>query len=349
MNPSITQKERIISLDIIRGIALLGILFINVGAFKIVIEGGPMPNYSGINGVIDILIDIFIEKKFFSIFSFLFGIGFYIFASRAESRGDKPRLRFFRRLMALLLLGIMHIFIFWGSILAIYAIIGLFLIPFYHAKISIIGKWLGVIISLHIISNLIMLYVSDIGILTNIIAFLANDVIAIFIMFLSGFLAAKAEWIRHISKWSKQIKWIQAGTLPLFIGFSIWIWFSSQAKSQSLDTIISLGVLPTTLFYLSTLFLILENKLIAKFLQPIARVGQMAFTNYVAQSIIGLVIISVLGLEAVSPNDIIIISVLIYALQIIFSVIWFKYFKMGPLEKVWRFMTYGRMSNLKSS
>lgn len=39
MKPSISQKERIISLDIIRGIALFGILLINVGAYKIIIEG----------------------------------------------------------------------------------------------------------------------------------------------------------------------------------------------------------------------------------------------------------------------------------------------------------------------
>ncbi len=100
MNPSVTQKERILSLDIIRGLALFGILFINVGAYQVIIEGGPMPDYSGINGVIDSLIDIFIEKKFFSIFSFLFGVGFYIFASRAEARGDKPKRRFARLLVS---------------------------------------------------------------------------------------------------------------------------------------------------------------------------------------------------------------------------------------------------------
>ena len=85
-----------------------------------------MPDMSGINGVIDSLINIFIEKKFFSIFSFLFGVGFYIFATRAEARGDRPRMRFARRLLALLVIGIIHIFIFWGSILAIYAVIGFY-------------------------------------------------------------------------------------------------------------------------------------------------------------------------------------------------------------------------------
>ncbi|MGG2106662.1 DUF418 domain-containing protein [Lysinibacillus pakistanensis] len=49
-----------------------------------------------------------------------------------------------------------------------------------------------------------------------------------------------------------------------------------------------------------------------------------------------------MGLEFVSPKNIVIISILIYSIQIIYSVVWFKFFKMGPLEKVWRFMTYGK-------
>ncbi|MGG0670012.1 hypothetical protein ABE073_15965 [Lederbergia citrisecunda] len=126
MNPTITQKERIISLDIIRGFALFGILFINVGAFITMHEGVQIPDYYGLNEIISKLIEIFVEKKFFSIFSFLFGAGFYIFASRAESRGDKPRWRFIRRLLALLLIGIIHFIFFWGSILYAYAFIGFF-------------------------------------------------------------------------------------------------------------------------------------------------------------------------------------------------------------------------------
>lgn len=342
MNPSITQKERIISLDIIRGLALFGILFINVGAYKVLIEGGPMPDLSGMNGIIGSLIDVFIEKKFFSIFSFLFGVGFYIFASRAESRGDKPRWRFARRLLALFLIGIVHMFIFWGSILAVYAIIGLFLIPFYRAEVSTLSKWLGGVMTIHVLSILMGIFVPNLGIFSNVMDILANDTFTIFIMFLSGFLVAKADWIRRISDSKKQIRWIQIITFPCFIGFSIWIWVASQGDDQLIQSIIALGVIPTTYFYLSTLFLILEHKRIANFLQPIARVGQMALTNYCAQSFIGLAIISWLGLEVVSPNHIVIISIFIFVIQIIFSVIWVKFFKMGPLEKVWRFMTYGR-------
>ncbi|MGE7091937.1 DUF418 domain-containing protein [Lysinibacillus sp. NPDC048646] len=342
MNPSVTQKERIVSLDIIRGLALFGILFINVAAYQVIIEGGPKPDYSGINGVINTLIDIFVEKKFFSIFSFLFGVGFYIFASRAESRGDKPRLRFARRLCALLLIGIVHFFVFWGSILAIYAVIGFFLLPFYNAKVSTIRKWLFSIITVHVIAILIQIFLPNTGVLSIIASLLGNDTMAIFIMFLSGFLVAKADWVSHVSEFSKQLKWIQIVTLPLFIGFSIWIWFAAQGNDQNLQFILGLGVIPTTYFYLTSLFLLLENKRIAKLLKPIGRVGQMAFTNYWAQSFIGLAIISLMGLEVVSPNNVVIIATLTFLIQIFYSVIWFKFFKMGPLEKVWRFMTYGR-------
>lgn len=78
MHSSITQKERIISLDIIRGFALFGILLMNVAVFQTLTVDIQIPTYSGLNETITKLIDIFVEKKFFSIFSFLFGAGFFI-------------------------------------------------------------------------------------------------------------------------------------------------------------------------------------------------------------------------------------------------------------------------------
>jgi uncharacterized protein len=93
----------------------------------------------------------------------------------------------------------------------------------------------------------------------------------------------------------------------------------------------------------SSLFVILENKRMAKLLQPIARVGQMAFTNYWAKLYRASHHFNH-GFRSCFANqsNIVIISIIIFVIQIIYSVIWFKFFKMGPLEKVWRFMTYGR-------
>ncbi|MFJ7971565.1 DUF418 domain-containing protein [Psychrobacillus sp. NPDC096389] len=347
MNQSISQKERIISLDIIRGLALLGILLINVGAYKIIIEGQAQPDYSGINGVISTLIAIIVEKKFFSIFSFLFGAGLYIFASRAETRGDNPKKRMVRRLLTLLLLGIIHFFIFWGTILPVYAIVGVFLIPFYRTKVGTIKKWLIGMTTIHLVSLILKNFMPFPKPFLPVLNFFSNDLVLIFIMFLAGFLTAKTGWLTQIQELSKKIRWIQTGTFLLFISFSLWIWNASQGGDNDVDILIALGTIPTTLFYLSTLFLLLENKYVLKLLNPISSVGQMAFTNYIAQSIIGTLIISLIGLDVVSPKDIIYITILIYVIQIIYSVIWFKFFPMGPLEKVWRFMVYGKKKEIK--
>lgn len=347
MQATISNKERIISLDIIRGISLFGILMINVPAFIMLVEGGMSPDYSGVNGVIYTLITIFVEKKFFSMFSFLFGVGFYIFASRAEARGDRPLLRFSRRLMVLFLLGIIHIFIFWGSILSMYAIIGFALIPFYRVKPKKTLMFVGGLTAIYSTMKILMLFYSSAEAVPPFISFIGNDTVLIYIMFLLGFLAAKTNVIQRVSDNKTLIKLIQVITFLLFIGFSIWIWTISpdltvDGNMYYSNQVIGLGAIPMTLFYLSTLFLLTENKVVQKMMQPVALVGKMAFTNYIAQSIIGLQIISLIGLEVVSPNQTVIIAVIIYTIQIIFSVVWFKFFKMGPLEKVWRVLTYGK-------
>lgn len=200
---------------------------------------------------------------------------------------------------------------------------------------------------IYILCLMSTIFSPSLGVLSTVLDLFSNDAIQIFIMFLTGFLTAKSGWLTRIQQLYKPIRWIQIVSFLLFVGFSLWIWNASQSGNSYVDSVTAIGSLPTTLFYLTTLFLLLENKHIVKILRPIARVGQMAFTNYVAQSIIGTAIISIIGLEVVSPKDILYIAVLIYLIQIIFSTIWFKFFSMGPLEKGWRLLTYGTKQTTK--
>ncbi|MGR6010472.1 hypothetical protein ACT7CZ_32085 [Bacillus cereus] len=200
MNTTLSSRNRIISLDIIRGFALLGILFINIPGYQVMEEGiTNTTNYSGIDEVVNILISIFITKKFFSIFSFLFGIGFYIFTSRVEARGDNPRKRFIRRLLSLLLIGIFHVFIFWGTILPAYACIGFLLLPFYNANLSTISKWLSGISFVYLVAILVEFFIPE----QPILSLISADSTLIFIMFLAGFGVAKAKWIENVGKMKK--------------------------------------------------------------------------------------------------------------------------------------------------
>lgn len=347
--PSITPNERIISLDIIRGLALFGILLINVGAYHIVTEGMEIPTIAGADAIIQTLITVFVEKKFFSIFSFLFGAGFFLFASRAESRGDKPLRRFARRLFVLLLIGVVHFFIFWGSILPIYAIAGFLLMPFYRASLTAIKRIGGSLLALHLLATAAKLWLpSSAPVFNGVISFLANDSVTIFLMFLTGFLAAKSGWIRGTGEHLHAIRKLFFLLLPLAAGLVVWTSVAAQNNHPQLASIVALGAVPLSYFFLTGLFWLLENRKLAALFSPVAKVGRMALTNYVAQSLIGVALMNALGISLPTPGQIVLVAIAIYAIQIVISIVWLHYFRMGPLEKLWRVLTYGKSARKPS-
>ncbi|MFM1653342.1 DUF418 domain-containing protein [Brevibacillus sp. B_LB10_24] len=352
----ISSRERIVSLDIIRGIALFGIMLINVPAYIIYTSDTPPVDYSGLNGVLHTLISIFVEKKFFSIFSFLFGVGFYIFVSRAEKRGDRYYLRYVRRLLAMLVFGIVHLLIWWGDILTIYALMGFFLIPFYNRKPRTILLWIGILAGLHELSLLGSMALYQPGAQPpSVFGFFGNDAVNIFVMFLLGLYAAKTNLIAQVSTHFRTYKLTQAVTLVLSVILSAGVlWMSLVTESDAVsfykNSLIGLGAVPMAVFYLTTLFRLLEHKGVQKMLRPIGCVGQMAFSNYIGQDLIGAnIIIPLAGLQVVSPLPALIIAIVIYLIELIASIIWLRFFSYGPLEWIWRLLTYGRLRKKQSA
>lgn len=141
--------RRVEIVDILRGFALSGILFINITAFYA--PGGP-PGFGFQGSTFDHLIIyaliLFVESKFFTLFSFLFGVGFSIQLSRSSQSEKAFVWRFVRRLAALALFGIAHIVLLWeGDILLLYALLGFILLPFRNASPRKLLKWvLGLLI-----------------------------------------------------------------------------------------------------------------------------------------------------------------------------------------------------------
>ena len=122
--------ERLVTLDFIRGIAVLGILFANITAF-----GQPYMAYfwpqalaepaTAGDKLVWLFQTIFIDNKFRGLFSLLFGAGIYLFMERAWARGRGAGLQF-RRLAILLVFGLTHYFLIWrGDILTVYAVSGM--------------------------------------------------------------------------------------------------------------------------------------------------------------------------------------------------------------------------------
>lgn len=97
------NSERLHILDLLRGFALLGIIFVNMPVLLEVAQPETIAD-----ALYFFLTQFFVENKFFTIFSFLFGVGFYLFLSRAKAKGESAYQLFVRRMVLLLLLGLLH-------------------------------------------------------------------------------------------------------------------------------------------------------------------------------------------------------------------------------------------------
>ena len=140
----VLANERVEILDVLRGLAICGILVGNMQWFSG--YGMMPPALAAQSGTADqittFLVHFFVEGKFYSIFSFLFGFGFALQISRAEERGDGKASLFKRRLFWLLVIGLLHAYLLWaGDILSIYALLGFVLILFRKKTDAGLLKW----------------------------------------------------------------------------------------------------------------------------------------------------------------------------------------------------------------
>lgn len=147
----ITVKERLLNIDIIRGIALLGILVMNIQAFSMhfAAYGNPtaLGDLSGINFYVYYLSHIFADQKFMTIFSILFGVGIVLMAENIERKGGNPGKVHYKRMAILAVFGLLHAYLLWfGDILFPYAIAGMlaFTIRKKSSKFLLIGAFLSI-------------------------------------------------------------------------------------------------------------------------------------------------------------------------------------------------------------
>ena len=125
----IKPDERIIAVDLLRGVAVLGILIMNIQSFAMIQAAYFNPtaygDLSGINRWVWIVSHVLGEQKFLSIFSILFGAGILLMTGRLEMQGQRPAGSHYRRMAWLLVIGLCHGYLLWyGDILVSYAMLG---------------------------------------------------------------------------------------------------------------------------------------------------------------------------------------------------------------------------------
>ncbi len=134
-NPApVTETERLVAIDTLRGVAVLGILVMNIYAFAMPFVAYQNPlAYGGTewyNLGTWFFTHIFFDQKFMTIFSMLFGAGLVMMMTRADARGSKYGSIWYRRNFWLLLIGAAHGYLlWWGDILFHYAFMGMLIYP----------------------------------------------------------------------------------------------------------------------------------------------------------------------------------------------------------------------------
>lgn len=126
----VSDKERVEALDLLRGFALLGILAMNIRAMAAPFGAYMTPHaffeYEGASRAGYIFTSIVFDLKMMGLFSMLFGAGVLLYAGKPTESGRPPRALWFRRMLWLLLIGLVHAYLIWeGDILVPYALCGL--------------------------------------------------------------------------------------------------------------------------------------------------------------------------------------------------------------------------------
>lgn len=370
-------NKRIAIVDFLRGFALLGVVISNFMAFK---------DYSikntGINRLLDISEEIFFGPLWI-LLSFLFGFGFWALMQKLKAEKQNGFWLFGKRMFWLFLIGIVNACLFHIDILRDFAALGILLLitPYFSKKgllllaiilticIPILRAYtssfefsgtneLKEISSLFISNNfwdvikynLKFIYIVQIK---NPI-YLISVHFEMFCFFLWGVLASRHKVFKNekfIMKFAKGIFFFSLIGICLIWMFNHWdkslMMKFSKIYNLKIAMEIFFAALTTsaiTLIYLSGIF--------KKLFRYVEIYGKMTLTNYLAQSIISLLIFSGIGL-GIGKNQPLwiyfLIALFVYIFQLIFSFFWLKIFKLGPVEWIWRSLSAGRILPLKNS
>lgn len=414
----VASGERMEIVDILRGVALLGILFVNMKFYTapLAIFWTPEVYWPETHNVIASgWIVFFAQGKFYTLFSFLFGLGISIQLLRSQQRGRGFLAYHFRRMGVLLIIGLLHSYFVWmGDILVTYAVLGCFLPLFLNRRPVTLLIWALVVILLLVLlygamAGLAFLsqmtsvtqgnipshdaYVSYArgaadeearvygqGSYLEITRLRAQQTLSAYIvvvleqgphsfaMFLLGLYVGKRQWFDNLPT---SLPWFWRGwLLGLVLGLGgtglTYLCFARIAVDNPFSmgwilagSALSFVTAPAlSCFYACSLVLLYQNASIRRLLSPISAVGQMALTNYLAQSLIcstlfyGSTFFFGLGLgyyARIGPAAGLGLTVLIWLLEVVWSVLWLRVFefRFGPMEWLWRTLSYGRLQPLR--
>ncbi len=391
-------NQRIDSLDLLRGFAILGILLMNVQSFGLPSAAYINPLALGDPSATDHAIwtglHLFADMKFMNLFSMLFGVGVVIFGERAAQKGTHPLSLHRSRMVWLIFFGVVHAYaIWWGDILFTYAVCGLLfpsLLPLSNKRMLAIAAAFFVIgAALLVAMNTLTLehmhedavqfwrptqtmidaelsqqtgsWVSR-TVSRAEIAFALQMSLPFFtywrvtalmlvgvVLYRIGFLSAKLSVRVYV--WVG-VPAVLFGVLLTSLGtwFNVKLGYSLEQSFVYGATFNYFGSIVTSLGFAAFIMLLAKSSKFMALKRALRSVGKTAFTNYIMQSLFGLVFFCLLGyFGKLGYAQLMIYVLCMWALQIVASTLWLSKFKQGPLEALWRGLTYRGNQNSETT
>lgn len=376
------MTKRIESIDIMRGISVMGILFMNIVGFHMnEVFTNPLDHFQlPLDRMLYYLDMLFVHNSFYPIFSFLFGFGLAIMATNIKQRGGNFIPVLYRRVFALLAFGYIHgLLIFYGDILNVYAVLGMIAILFLLMPniVSLIAALvlsiMFLLINLMVIVTVILspeaipassstnaaqhwIQVMQSGDFSQILAlnqqfFLENFTalsltgifgygLSVLPFILFGMYAMRADMIGAILKHKRMMMITAAVSLALGLLIKYYV-IDAHLDMYAAQSFIFYGGTLVAVCYFIVVVLLTDNKQFYKMMQPFYYAGKMSFSLYILQSICMFIIFYVLRLYAkLDLYQVFMIALCIIIFELVIATYYMKRHKYGPLEWVWRKITY---------
>ncbi|WP_090995232.1 DUF418 domain-containing protein [Pedobacter insulae] len=370
----IQPNQRTVIVDILRGWALLGVVLMNYYDFFTLGRNWETFKPDAFTNIAMYIISIVFAAKSWTLLSVLFGYGFAVLMNNVKGKGHNPYGFFAGRMFWLLVLAVINSALFFGDILKDYAVLGFLMLCFYKSSakttfrlsivllvalpaiVGYVGSlkdtgWIQMEKQFPLYHSNNLIDVFWFGLKGTYFAqmmskpYLYAVHVAMFICFLWGFTLYKINFFDDFSTKIKQVKrvfWISLSVTVFLTAFFMvtqklgWAFLTYYRMRYWLifATMLTIGS--------GICWLYISGKL-KSFFASLAVFGKMTLTNYMTQNLIGLLVFSGFGLGFWNTKPIwfyLLLAILVYTIQVYFSRWWLSKYNYGPVEWVWRQLSY---------
>lgn len=379
---TLASGNRIQSVDALRGVALFGILIVNMNCYSnsfMFEKDWLLLKQEASDKVLDFIQHSFFELRFVSIFAFLFGLGLTLQMDKFRSLNKSFLPFYLKRLSFLLIAGIIHAsLVYYGDILLIYSLMGMLIIPFLYLRwqwsfVTALFVYFGVpllVEKLHLYQSLgklqngFYVFYPDFTHLKNavlhegfisyveshilefyyssVLEFMWNKTALSCILF--GVAAGKSGLHNSLFNKVSTQKKISLIIVPLTV-----VMFLVQLKSVEHNlykTLVNnLYLFLSAISYILVFLLLFNISFLNKVKGFLALCGRSSFSCYLFHSLCYLLIFSGLGwglYGQTGPFFNFLLALLVFTFQLLLVRWYYSKFKTAPVEKLWRLYVYGK-------